>query len=103
MVAPGLSQLQEDLEHEIEVTAKESKLKKPRRVVLFESEDHSGDPAYYVYIVYPKSMKASDLTWKKLRPLYEKSKNLLWERSGRHRWPYVYARREDEMPVELRD
>ena len=75
---------------------------KPRRVVVTEQTDSSGDEAYYVWVIYPDRTPKSKLEWESVQPMQD----WIWEKIRQavnsERWPYVQVKLESHVPDYLK-
>ncbi len=69
----------------------------PVRTSILVGSDHSGEEAYYIYVVYPDHTTDEDLDYKKIKPILNWIHETIWGASGAERWPYIRIRRESEM------
>jgi hypothetical protein len=73
----------------------------PQRVSIIEGKNSDGEPAYYVYLVYPDRTPDAALTWKKVEPMVSWVWKYVSDHTGQTRWPYVKVKREHQLPPEL--
>ena len=71
---------------------------KPKRVSLVSGIDHSGEEAYYIYLVFPDSASEETLEWKNLKPLVHWGRQTIFTATGEKSPVYVYIRLESEFP-----
>ncbi len=88
--------------HDIDRLLRPQVFKHPklRRVLVEPVKDGTGDDALYVWVIFDDTIAEHDLSFTKLRPLRSKIKTILQER-GEARWPYIWFRRQCEMPAAL--
>jgi hypothetical protein len=70
----------------------------PKRVSVTLGTDHTGDDAYFVYLVYADDTPDSVFEWDKLKDMVHWTRARIWKADGEQRWPYVGVKREGEMP-----
>ena len=75
--------------------------KKPKKVVVTEGTDSTGDEAYYVWIVYPDSTPDHDLALKKIMPMEDWVKDQISQAVDFGRYPYVMVKRSSNAPRHL--
>ena len=69
----------------------------PSRVSVIFGTDHSGEEAYYVYLVFPDETPEEALTWKKVKPMIQWVRARIREADEFQHWAYVRALRESEQ------
>lgn len=75
----------------------EQGLPKPKRVAVVAASDHTGDGAYFVYLVFPNTTPDSALTWNRIKGLVKWVHETIWKADGERHWPYVRVKRERDM------
>ena len=73
---------------------------RPKRVTMIASPDHTGDEAYFVYLVFPNTTPDSALSWRKIKAMVDWVRATIWEADGERHWPYVRVKRERDMKGE---
>jgi hypothetical protein len=71
---------------------------RPQSISLAEGTDHSGEAAYYVFLVYPDSTPDDQLAWSKVKPMVQWVRNAIRAATAEERWPYVRVVREADVP-----
>jgi hypothetical protein len=69
----------------------------PNRVSVVFGTDHTGEEAYYVYLVFADGTPDADLSWGNVRRMVRWAQDRIWKASGEQRWPYVRVKRESEL------
>jgi len=75
---------------------------KPKRVVVTEQTDSSGDDAYYVWVIYPDRVSKNKLAWETVRPMQEWIEEKIRQAVNFERWPYVQVKLESHIPDYLK-
>lgn len=78
----------------------EQGLPKPRRVAVVAAPDHTGDDAYFIYLVFPNRTPDKELSWNRIKPLVDWVRQTIWKADGERHFPYVRVKREREMKGE---
>ncbi len=73
----------------------------PKRVLVVDGTDHSGDEAYRVSLVYADDTPESALAWSEVKPTVRWVRSEIRRASGEGRWPYVRVAREADLVAEL--
>ena len=71
----------------------EQGLPKPKRVAIAAARDHTGDDAYYVYLIFPNSTPDSAFAWRRIKPLVNWVHDTIWKANGERHWPYITVKR----------
>lgn len=74
---------------------------KPKRVTVSFADDHTGQSAYYVYLIFPNTVPDEALRWKKIQPMVTWVRDTIWKADGEQHFPYVRAVREKQVRGEL--
>ncbi|HZM05632.1 MAG TPA: hypothetical protein VFC44_21730 [Candidatus Saccharimonadales bacterium] len=69
----------------------------PNRVCVTSGTDHTGEDAYYVYLVFPDNTPDESLSWDKIKQMVRWVRGQIWKANGEERWPYVRVKRESEF------
>lgn len=70
---------------------------RPKRVQVSFGEDHMGDAAYFVYLIFPNSTSDSDISWKNISPMITWVRDFVRGEDGYRHRPYVQVKREFQM------
>jgi len=70
---------------------------RPSRVSVVLSTDHTGEEAYYVYLIFPNETPDASLKWGKIKDMMRWVHDQVWRASGEERWPYVHVKREADL------
>src|SRR6266496_2066708 len=70
---------------------------KPGRVSLIFGTDHTGEEAYFVYLVFPDDTPEATLAWSNVKPMVRWVRDRIWKTDGERRWPYVRVKRESDL------
>ncbi|HVY72222.1 MAG TPA: hypothetical protein VHH73_19975 [Verrucomicrobiae bacterium] len=73
----------------------------PKQVRVVSSNDHSGDEAYYVYLIFPDETTDTALGWNKVKTMARWVQEEIWAANKWQRWPYIQIKRESELPDNL--
>ena len=57
----------------------------PKEVEVIAGEDHDGDPAFFLTVVFPKKEDPRKLPWKKVSPFVEELRKRVFTRGGADR------------------
>jgi hypothetical protein len=69
----------------------------PNRVSVICGADHTGEEAYYVYLVFADTTPDADLSWGNVKRMVRWVQDRVWKASGEQRWPYVRVKRESDL------
>jgi hypothetical protein len=72
--------------------------KKPKKVVVTEGTDSTGDEAYYVWIVYPDSTPQKELSLRNTSPLQNWIREQISGVAGEDRYVYVMIKQVSHAP-----
>lgn len=67
------------------LAAQGNKIPAPKEVDVAAGEDHDGDPAFFLTVVFAKKEDPTKLPLKKLRPFVEELRNRVFVRGGADR------------------
>jgi len=68
-----------------DLSAKGNEIPQPQDVEVVAAEDHDGEPAYFLTVVFPKKEDPAKLRWKTVSPFVDELRERVFNRGGADR------------------